>query len=124
MAHLIDITGQRFGLLTAVEKLDTRPEARGAVWRCVCDCGNEKTFRGTNLRRGVHMSCGCVRRTKMELVYIKNDPNWQRKRKSEKSAPCPYNEGVHCLSKDCWKCGWNPKVEAARKAKMEAQYGD
>lgn len=56
----------------------------------------------------------------MELQYIKNDPNWKKK-KSYKGVPCPFNEGCSCLKKECWKCGWNPKVA---KARTEAMYGD
>lgn len=28
---------------------------------------------------------------------------------------CPHNEGVLCESMKCVKCGWNPKVEKARR---------
>ena len=118
MAHLIDMTGQRFGRLTVIEKLPTDPNAKCATWRCVCDCGNERVVRGIALRRGECVSCGCLRGA-MKLQYIKNDPDWKSKRKSEKSAPCPYNDGVHCDTKDCWRCGWNPKVEKARKEAYE-----
>jgi hypothetical protein len=53
----------------------------------------------------------------MELQYIKNDPNWKKK-KSYKEQPCLYNEGCSCLKKECWKCGWNPKVAKARTEKI------
>ena len=58
----------------------------------------------------------------MELQYIKNDPNWKSK-KSFKNIPCPYNEGCYCTSKDCWRCGWNPKVEKARKEALDRKRG-
>ena len=58
----------------------------------------------------------------MELQYIKNDPNWKRK-KSFKNIPCPYNEGCHCTSKDCWRCGWNPKVAKARRNALDRKRG-
>lgn len=122
MSQVIDMTGQRFGKLTVIEKVAPKPNAQGAYWRCVCDCGNEKLALGIDLRRGQCQSCGCFRKEnikRVRLQYIKNDPDWKSKRKSEKSAPCPYNEGCHCTSKDCWRCGWNPKVEKARKEAYE-----
>lgn len=51
---LIDISGQRFGRLVVVAKA---PEAR--MWRCLCDCGHEKSVTGPNLRSGSTSSCGC-----------------------------------------------------------------
>lgn len=60
----------------------------------------------------------------MELVYIKNDPNWKKKRKSEVGIPCKYNEGCACISRDCWRCGWNPKVAKARAEKVDGLYGN
>ncbi len=33
------------------------------VWLCHCDCGNKKALATTsNLNRGTHNSCGCVKR--------------------------------------------------------------
>ena len=52
----------------------------------------------------------------MELVYIKNDPDY--KEKKPRAYDCPYNPGCHCAKMDCYRCGWNPKVEEARKEKM------
>lgn len=62
----IDITGQRFGRLTAI-KLIPREERtwsnKERAWLCKCDCGNEVIVRQRNLR-GARMtqSCGCVRK--------------------------------------------------------------
>ena len=54
-----DITGQRFGRLIVVEKAGN--DRRGAaMWRCRCDCGGERTVRGSDLRNGHTTSCGCI----------------------------------------------------------------
>ena len=122
MSRLIDMTGQRFGKLTVIEKMPTEPYSKQSYWRCRCDCGNETEVTGDHLRRGYSKSCGCGRRGKMELQYIKNDPNWKKKRKSYAYKTCPYNEAVRCREVGCKRCGWNPKVA---KARMEAMgYGD
>ena len=31
------------------------------MWKCLCDCGNETTANGYNLKRGYTKSCGCLR---------------------------------------------------------------
>ena len=38
--HIRDITGQKFGKLTAIKHLGTN-EYRQSMWLCKCDCGNE-----------------------------------------------------------------------------------
>jgi hypothetical protein len=55
---LIDITGQKFGRLTVLEKLPPRVGG-GSLWLCVCDCGNLCERIGSSLRRGGTPSCGC-----------------------------------------------------------------
>lgn len=57
--RLVDITGQRFGRLLAVEqcaKINGR-----LAWRCRCDCGDEARVSSNSLRTGKTRSCGCVR---------------------------------------------------------------
>jgi hypothetical protein len=52
-----DMTGQRFGRWTVVERNGSK---RGkAAWRVQCDCGKEATHAGHDLRRGQTKSCGC-----------------------------------------------------------------
>jgi endogenous inhibitor of DNA gyrase (YacG/DUF329 family) len=41
--------------------------------------------------------------------------NLYRKQKKESESECPYNMSVSCTDHMCGKCGWNPKVEKARK---------
>lgn len=55
-AHRIDITGQKFGMLTAIEPI----YGEVTKWRCLCDCGNETVVRLANLRSGHVISCGCA----------------------------------------------------------------
>lgn len=57
----IDRTGKRYGKLTAIEHAGKRGYV--ALWRCKCDCGNEKVIVGANLQMGTTTSCGCARRT-------------------------------------------------------------
>ena len=54
-----DITGQRFGRLTALFPTDKR-EFESVVWHCRCDCGNECDVRRNQLVGGRRKSCGCL----------------------------------------------------------------
>lgn len=59
MGALIDLTGQRFGRLTVIERAETT--RHGDIrWLCKCDCGNNTTVFGSNLRKNHTSSCGCV----------------------------------------------------------------
>lgn len=57
---VVDITGRRFGRLTAV----SRDGSRGAfaLWKCQCDCGRVVSVIGARLRQERSRSCGCLRR--------------------------------------------------------------
>jgi len=56
---MIDIRGQKFGRLEAIEPIKT---GSSLWWRCKCECGNCKDVSGTKLRNGHTKSCGCYRR--------------------------------------------------------------
>lgn len=60
MAAYKNIAGVRFGRLTAVSHAGTDMQ-RNALWLCLCDCGNQITVRGSSLRSGVTLSCGCYK---------------------------------------------------------------
>lgn len=62
----IDLTGQRFGKLTAI-KLIPREERtwsnKERAWLCKCDCGNEVIVRQRSLLSSrMTRSCGCIRK--------------------------------------------------------------
>lgn len=56
----IDISGQKFGRLTALHQTGTR--GRSAVWLFRCDCGMEKELMARNVKCKSHptASCGCA----------------------------------------------------------------
>ena len=56
----IDMIGKRFGRLIVLERVENIGDQ--AAWKCLCDCGNELISRGSSLRRGDTVSCGCHRR--------------------------------------------------------------
>ena len=57
--HMKDLTGQKFGRLTAMETTNER-DGTSVIWKCTCDCGNETRASSKDLTTGVKKSCGCV----------------------------------------------------------------
>lgn len=65
MGRPIDLTGQKFGRLTVIERADGyigrngKPRRR---WLCECDCGERTLATTQDLRKGDKKSCGCLKR--------------------------------------------------------------
>lgn len=57
-----DLTGQRFSMLTAVQKVG-RTKQGNALWECKCDCGKTCIVRSNDLKSGNSKSCGCFKRS-------------------------------------------------------------
>lgn len=74
-----DITGMRFGKLTAI-KLDHKEQIycngikRGfrEYWLFKCDCGNEKVIQKNTVVRGESQSCGCHKKEVCGDVHRKH----------------------------------------------------
>lgn len=58
---ITDISGQRFGRLTALYHTDKRSKKGSVFWHCRCDCGNEVDVTEDGLLHGNYRSCGCLR---------------------------------------------------------------
>ncbi len=57
--NAVDLTGDRFGRLTAIEPTAAR-SGKDVVWRCRCECGRDALVGVGNLRSGQILSCGCL----------------------------------------------------------------
>ena len=64
-----DITNQRFGKLTVLEKTNQKNNST-FIWKCKCDCGNICYIDGEYLRNGDTTSCGCLKQSKGEEKII------------------------------------------------------
>lgn len=58
MSRALDLTNQKFGKLTALERAPKQGD-KYTRWKCICDCGNYATVRTDYLRNGHTSSCGC-----------------------------------------------------------------
>jgi len=54
-----DLTGQRFGRWTVIER-QGQSRKRSAHWLCQCDCGNTALVASDSLVSGHSTSCGCA----------------------------------------------------------------
>ena len=69
----IDISNQKFGRLTAIEK--STNICGKTAWKCLCDCGNIAYVSTSNLTCNRIKSCGCI---KQELLMRRNITHNQR----------------------------------------------
>lgn len=85
MGKPMDLTGQRFGKLTAIKYIRTNKGYR-RIWECKCDCGNICNVPVSDLRSGHTTSCGCVRANDLigqrfgRLTVIERDFNVKNKK--------------------------------------------
>lgn len=68
--RISDMVGRRFKKLIVVSRGEdeiTKKGTRHIRWICKCDCGRTILVRGTSLRNGHTVSCGCIRAEKAML---------------------------------------------------------
>lgn len=78
MSNYIDLSGQKFGRLTVIERLFERRnhDYRSALWLCRCDCGNEvRTYAGY-LKSGNTKSCGCLHKESVTKHGFRHLPEY------------------------------------------------
>lgn len=83
--HRSDITGQRFGRLTAIEPVSKAKDGQ-YIWRCKCDCGGTKDVILGNLKYGSVQSCGCISQESSSRII----KEWHSKH--------PHNHATHGMS--------------------------
>ena len=72
-AKLIDLTGQVYGRLTVIKRVDdyiSPSGSRKVQWLCKCKCGKEVIVTGNNLRKGNSKSCGCYNRELLAKINL------------------------------------------------------
>ena len=77
MGHKLNLTQHRFGKLVALEPIGKDKHNR-ILWRCKCDCGNEKIVAASALRSGNTASCGCLHDELFMQNRIRHDKHGER----------------------------------------------
>lgn len=77
MPKAIDVTGQKFGNLLAIKKVQSKIFPSGqsrVIWRFKCDCGKTVDKTLFDIKRGDTKSCGCLKK-KRAIDGINTLPN-------------------------------------------------
>lgn len=105
MSKFIDLTGQKFGRLTVIERAENK--GKHTVWKCKCECGNIIDVYSTHLNQGKSTSCGCLR---VELIKerstthgksktrLNNIYNTMKQRCYNESNSCFYRYGARGIT--------------------------
>jgi hypothetical protein len=115
--NIIDLTGQKFGLLTVQGYSHTNIHA---YWHCLCDCGNKKIASSTTLKSGRVRSCGCLFRgrkvkyeNKSEGAIEKVLDNYIRGAKRRKlQFDLSKKSFIKKIEGNCHYCGREPETES------------
>ena len=70
---LKDLTGQKFGRLTVLERAENK--GKKVCWLCLCDCGRTHITVGTRLTSGLCKSCGCLHNNTSKSYEVDDLPN-------------------------------------------------
>lgn len=88
----VDITGKRYGRLTATKRAFTKNGA--SIWKCKCDCGNTCYVPLGKLQSGHTASCGCLSKE------IMKDESFRSK----------WSHEIRQIHGCCAKCGSTSKL--------------
>lgn len=72
MSRCIDLTGQKFGKLIALKRVENSKNGQ-ARWLCKCECGNEVIVQSNHLNNGNIKSCGCIKHNSYNKKYNRYD---------------------------------------------------
>ena len=76
MGRIKDLTGKRFGRLTAISVNKEISKQKGRTyWNCICDCGNTKPIMAKHLKGGAIQSCGCLQKERTSETNKKDLTN-------------------------------------------------
>lgn len=112
----------RFGRLVA-KSIAGKNKQGSYLWLCVCDCGNETTVVGYDVRRGLTTSCGCYAKEKQRSknlgkgIASRNEIYAIYKRNAKKRNlifEVTIDQFQEISKQSCVYCGELPKQEARK----------
>jgi hypothetical protein len=133
MAEFINLAGQRFGKLTALEPV--RRKTGGKVrthWKCSCDCGKTSYPQSRGLRNGTTRSCGCytiifnaerVRKPEGEAAFNRLYGRYKGNvRATGRAFNLTREEFKEITSRNCFYCGSPPRQKVHAMHTLNGQY--
>lgn len=112
--HFIDLTGQKFNILTAKRYLG-KDNSKNNIYEWTCDCGSSIIAQGSDIKTGKIKSCGCksnsdqIKNAKsrgIETLIRSLFAGYKRDRGYEFSITYEYFKDI--ISKNCHYCGSEP----------------
>lgn len=112
--EVVDMSGKVFGRLIVLNEF--KRTEKETFWRCICDCGNKRWIRQSNLKH--RLSCGCYRKEymseKMKGEYGAATKNnvYCDYRKSARSRSYNFQLNfetfINIIQQNCNYCGSSP----------------
>lgn len=72
----LELSGQRFGRLTVIERAGSK--CGHSLWLCRCDCGKETYVIAGALKNKATISCGCWQREQAREINIRHNKSKSR----------------------------------------------
>lgn len=111
-AHLIDLTGQKFGRLFVIRREGSK---RGhAAWLCRCNCGGMSIVSACDLQDGHTKSCGCLQGRRPHLLEGESafkalvSAVGQNARRHELTLSLTREQIRQLVTQPCYYCGVEP----------------
>ena len=114
-----DISGQKFGELTAIRLLSPEEKIKGRDynWLCRCACGNEIQTSINKLRSGKAKDCGCITNNKkpkedllnkkfgdLKVIKYMGNSSWNCVCKCGNTVIASTHQIIYGLVKSCIRC--------------------
>lgn len=64
-----DLSGKRFGRWTVIGR-DGYQKKKTIKWKCVCDCGVQRSIVAARIKNGTSKSCGCLRQELSRKIKV------------------------------------------------------
>jgi hypothetical protein len=121
--RLIDLTGQKFGRLTVIERAYPNTKNNRIKWLCKCECGKEKSIRAEDLRSGAIKSCGCLKRLSPGLGNMRNIIRAYKNRAKRRGLEYKLTDEqfAKITQQNCYYCGAKPN-QIAKQLNGNGEY--
>jgi len=113
-----DITGERFGKLTAIKPTEKRWR-KNIIWVFSCDCGREAELPLGEVVSLKRQSCGCKKKytDREEAVWTKTKAKALRRSKEYgDDSDLDLKSYIDITTRDCFYCGAKPRIPVVDKA--------
>ena len=77
-----DLSGRKFGMLTVINRDESKNSNNGIYFLCRCECGNYKSVLASHLKSDKIISCGCYNMSrgeeKINHILIENNYDFEK----------------------------------------------